>query len=44
MTGREEFTDVNGQGIFEEGTLSVVKGDIERLSEGTVERVDDETP
>jgi len=38
-----KLADVTGQGIFEEGTHERVKEDIGRLSEGTLERLDDET-
>lgn len=37
------LADVTGQGIFEEGTHERVKEDIGRLSEGTLDRPNDET-
>jgi len=43
MTGSGKLADVAGQRIFEEGTLAAIKGEVERLSDGTVERVENET-
>lgn len=37
------IADVTGQGIFKPGTHEDVKADIGRLSEGTLDRVRDET-
>lgn len=37
------LADVAGQGIFDADTYERVKDDIGELSEGTVERVEDET-
>jgi len=37
-----KLADVTGEGIFDEGTLDEVKSDVRELSEGTVERLDDE--
>lgn len=44
LTGSGTLADVTGQQIFEEGTRIAVKDDIERHSDGTLARVDDETP
>lgn len=38
-----KLADVTGQEIFEERTHERVKEDIGRLSEGTLDRLDDET-
>jgi len=38
------LTDVTGAGILDSGTYDDVKADIEELSEGTLRRLDDETP
>lgn len=38
------LADVTGQGIFEAGTHEEVKAEVRRLSEGTAERLRDETP
>lgn len=38
-----KLADVTGQKIFEDGTHERVKEDIGRLSEGTLDRLDDET-
>ncbi|WP_299263685.1 antitoxin VapB family protein [Halorientalis sp.] len=38
-----KLADVAGQRIFEEGTHEEVKDDIGQLSEGTLDRLDDET-
>ncbi|MBV0924941.1 hypothetical protein KTS45_12110 [Halomicroarcula limicola] len=37
------LADVTGQQIFEPGTRDAVKEDIGRLSDGTLDRLDDET-
>jgi len=38
-----KLADVTGTGIFDPTTYETVKSDIERLSEGTLQRQDDET-
>lgn len=38
------LADVTGQGIFEPGTHEAVTEEIGRLSDGTLERLDDEAP
>jgi len=37
-----ELADVTGQNVFEPGTHEAVKDEIGRLSEGTMERLEDE--
>jgi len=39
-----DIADVAGQEIFEPGTHEAVREEIERLSDGTLERTLDETP
>jgi predicted CopG family antitoxin len=39
-----KLADVSGQQIFQPGTHEAVKDEIGRLSEGTLERLDDENP
>ena len=39
-----DISDVAGQGIFEPDTYDTVSEEIERLSDGTLERTLDETP
>jgi predicted CopG family antitoxin len=38
------LADVTGTGVLDAETYEAVKDDIERLSEGTVRRMDDKTP
>jgi len=38
-----KLADVSGAGVFDPATYETVKRDIERLSEGTLQRQDDET-
>jgi predicted CopG family antitoxin len=42
LDGGGEIADVTGQGIFDAETPNEVAGKIERLSEGTMDRVTDE--
>lgn len=37
------LADVTGAGVLDAETYEAVKADVERLSEGTVDRLDDET-
>jgi predicted CopG family antitoxin len=39
-----KLADVSGQRIFEPGTYETVREDIGQLSEGTMDRLEDETP
>mgnify|MGYP002761295552 FL=1 len=42
LDGGSEISDVTGQGIFDAETRDKVTDEIERLSEGTMDRVTDE--
>ena len=43
LDGGGEIADVTGQGIFDDETPGAVDDEIQRLSEGTVDRITDET-
>lgn len=38
------LSDVTGEGVLEPGTYEAVRDEIERLSDGTMDRLDDEAP
>lgn len=44
LRATNRLADVTGQGILDEDAVEAAKEDIERLSEGTLTRLDDEAP
>jgi predicted CopG family antitoxin len=44
LDSENRLAEVTGQGVLDDATVEAVKRDVERLSEGTVARLDDEAP